>query len=210
MIFFIETFRRALMQFCLVGLAIVGLVYFVLVLSQTWRVVFAKMKSLHIIECIGAIFFVTILMVHAGTKRPMPHFFFETGLLNDGSYATNDLVHIEWVKSGTPYVPDAATLYVDCREIGSTNEWIELARGIVSDYRLDVTLANATNYNFNIWWYYESTDVHTNGVWKYTTIRAKANDPLKNNELKALPRRALTEGDGKVIATPGMKEKDKR
>ena len=139
-----------------------------------------------------------------GSTKPERLFSFAAGLTDDGSYATNDTVHVEWVKTGTPYVPDSATLYVDYRERGSTNEWLQLAETTVGEYSLDIALANATNYNYNIWYYYiPPAPVVTNGVWKYTTQKAKADAPA--NAVHILPLKARTEADGTSIDTPGQK-----
>lgn len=145
-----------------------------------------------------------VCILYGGSKPDAPHFTFESGLRDDGSCATNSTVHVEWVKTGTPYVPDTATLYVDCRERNSTNEWEELAESTVGAYSIDINLANATNYNYNIWYYYIPPEpVVTNGVWKYTTQPAKAASP--ENTLSVLPLKARTETDGTPIATPGQK-----
>lgn len=204
----IKAIQSALMTGCLLALVIlVGIVGFVGVFGR-YREAWRSMSDHSAVGKVLAVFAVVSCILYGGTKAARSRFTFEPGLLNDGSYSTNDLVHVEWVKSGTPYVSDAATLYVDYREIGSTNEWELLAESTVGEYMLDINLKDATNYNFNVWWYYKPEDVHTNGVWMYKAIRAKGNDPSLSDELKSVPVRAKTVADGKVLSTPGQKEEN--
>lgn len=165
---------------------------------------FSKFRKLPKWEQVFAMFIVVVLTIYAGTKPHSPKITFENGLRNDGSLVTNDTVHIEWVKTGTPYIPDGAALYIDYRPYTATNEeWGLLGQTTVGAYEFNTTLANATNYDYNVWYFYVPPEpVHTNGVWTYKTMPAKTQTP---DTLKAIPLRAVTEGDGRIIATPGAK-----
>lgn len=161
----------------------------------------SKSKTNNILSLIA----IALMTLYAGSKPLVYHFSFAAGLRDDGSYCTNDLVHVEWIKSGVPYVPNSATVYVDYRLIGSTNEWLELGEAKVTDYRKDFTVLNATGYVYNVWWYDDSEDVHTNGVWAYTLMNSKSGNPNKTDRLDAIPIKAEVVGDGTIISTPSKK-----
>jgi hypothetical protein len=171
--------------------------------------IMSVIKTFHRFENSGAkrlhFIFAALLAVGAAVIKPRTQFYFATGLKDDGSYATNNFVHIEWVKSGIPYVPNTSTVYIDYRHKESTNEWVELADVPVTRYYFDATLENATNMVFNIWWYNEEQEVHTNGVWVYKTIRSKSQNP-SSDTFDIIPARATTVVNGKIVAPPSKKE----
>lgn len=125
---------------------------------------------------------------------------FDTGLHNNGSYATNDTVHAAWTRDMT--VPAASDLYVDYRLSTDTNGlWQTLIHTTAGALTADATFANATNYDYFVWAdYTPPTPIHTNGVWmcyggvtkdgkKYLTVKGEIYD------------------HGKKIATPERKLK---
>lgn len=197
-----ETFQAVLMYLCLGALACVGIGLFL------WKVALPSLDAIRstipksLIQKMMLGVFVVAMVVYGSTKPiPASVFTFEEGLANDGSYTTNSTVHVEWVKTGTPYVPDYAQLYIDYRQKNTTNEWELLRRSTVGTYSVDETLANATNYDFNIWYYYIPPEpVHTNGVWQYKAMKGRNQRPI--------PIRARIEVNGKAISSPAEKRKD--
>jgi hypothetical protein len=146
----------------------------------------------------------TFLSVFAATK-PSTQFYFAVGLQDDGSYTTNNFVHIEWVKTGAPYVPNTSTVFIDYRHRESTNEWIELAEVPVTRYFFDTTIENATSLVFNVWWHNEENEVHTNGVWVYKAVQSKSTTS-NSNSFDIIPTRAAMTVNGKIVAPPSRKE----
>ena len=172
---------------------------------------FERFRKLPKWEQALTMFFVAVLTIYAAIKPEKTWITFENGLKDDGSYVTNDIVHIEWVKSGTPCVPDMADVYIDYRpiEYRKTDEegdrWELLGQTTVGAYEFNKTIANATNYDYNVWYHYKPETVHTNGVWEYRTTRARKQT---TDTLKAIPLRATTKGDGRAIAAPAAKRKE--
>ena len=140
------------------------------------------------------------MCLYGGSKGTVSY---DGGIKADTSHAnvvTNDLVEVYWVKE-TPILPNDAPVYIDYREHGSTNEWGLLGQAIVSDYMWEGTLANATNYDYNVWAYYIPPEpVHTNGVWSFSTMRDRKNDGI-------LPMRAVIKADVEILSPPNLKGK---
>lgn len=121
------------------------------------------------------------------------------------SLVTNDTVYVSWQRdtSGGVYVPDSAAVYIDCRPNTETNaDWVLLAETTVGAWSWSGVLADATNYDYNVWAYYVPPQpVHTNGVWVYRTQRDRA-------DVNPIPLRARIEVNGKAIATPAQSRED--
>lgn len=194
-----HSFQNVLMLVSLwgLGLSVFGMLV-VSVIKQFHK--FNDLTARKILFIFGAF----SLSIFAATKH-YTQFYFAAGLKDDGSYTTNDFVHIEWVKSGVPYVPNASTVFIDYRHRKSTNEWIELADVPVTKYFFDATIENATNMVFNIWWYNEEQEVHTNGVWIYKTVRSRSQNQ-SSDTFDIIPARATTVVNGKIVAPPSKKE----
>lgn len=124
---------------------------------------------------------------------------FDTGLHNNGSYATNDTVCAKWTRDMS--VPATSDLYVDYRLSTDTNGlWQTLIHTTAGALTATATLADATNYDYFVWAdYVPPTPVHTNGVWKgfggitkdgmkYLTIQGNIYD---HGEKIATPERKL-------------------
>lgn len=200
----------------LCALFIIFPILFVIKAYPLLKDAFAKFLKLPRSKQALTIIAICIMTAYAGTKPPTSRVTFENGLKNDGSYVTNDTVHIEWVKTGIPVIPDSADVYIDYRpiaerasdaDLANTNDvWQLLGKTTVGAYEFNATLANATNYDYNVWYYYvPSENVHTNGVWAYRTMPARKQVP---DIIKAVPLRATTKGDGRTIATPAAKRKE--
>lgn len=90
----------------------------------------------------------------------------------NGSYVTNDLVHVE-VHKRYAWLPDGTSILIYSRELSQTNaeDWVKMSRieggdWRISEFPLDITFTNATNYNFLVASnYVPEPTVHTNGVW---------------------------------------------
>lgn len=130
------------------------------------------------------------------------------GGIKDGvpaSYVTNDTISITWQvdpRAGIP-LPDEAAVYIDYRPNTATNEdWGLLAQSTVGAGHWNGTLADATNYNYNVWAYYIPPEpVKTNGIWTFKTLRDR-------NDRHIIPLRAIVECDGRAISTPDAKRRD--
>lgn len=94
-------------------------------------------------------------------------------IIDSGSYVTNDLVHVA-ISARFDFIGGGTEILIYSRELSQTNaeDWVKLVRAEEGPYRLsefplDISFPNATNYNFLVAANYipEST-VHTNGVWQ--------------------------------------------
>ena len=147
---------------------------------------------------IGA--FVAVMYVHGSTKAARSVFRFDTGLRDNGSYSTNDLVHAAWTWSGGVIPSDK--LHVDYQQKGTeqAGTWYHLGETTVGSGFLDMTLENATNYNFFVYSeYVPDTPVHTNGV--YVLQAAKSKDGKK-----VLTVKAFVIDNGEITAPPKAKD----
>lgn len=145
------------------------------------------------------------LAIFGGSKRGTVTFP-QTGefryITDTGSYVTNDWVHVSF---RAVVVPAAAPLVVLYRELSSTNieDWTEYEIDppwTVGDSPFDVTMACATNYNWQVFadWT-PGPSVETNGVWHAFGSRDR-----KTGEHYLLLRSAIRI-DSDVIATPKSK-----
>lgn len=97
---------------------------------------------------------------------------FDELLVDAGSYATNDVLHVAAEKApAAAFIDlDSAPLLVYRREMDSTNaaDWVEcLPRRTFGDLPADWNVPDATNYNYMIYVdYVPPSPVHTNGVWE--------------------------------------------
>lgn len=89
-------------------------------------------------------------------------------IVDDGSYLTNDFVHVS-IKKRTSMLPDSTVILVYYRHEDSTNveDWVEFTpRLTFADFPYDYPLNNATNYDVLVGAsYVPEPTVHTNGVW---------------------------------------------
>lgn len=175
------------------------IVYFVFV--RAWDEV-RKIANLSVIEQIFVVFGVVVFVMHGSTKSS---FRYDGGIRGTNSYTTNNTIHVAWQRdpaSGV-YVPESAAVYIDYRPHTATNEeWGLLAQTTVGAWSWEGTLADATNYDYNVWAYYIPPEpVHTNGVWVYKTMKDRPGKYI-------IPLRARVEVNGQAIATPKAKRKD--
>lgn len=123
------------------------------------------------------------------------------GKASQPSYTTNDTVCAYWERDPGAILPLDSPVYIDYRLSDTTNEWELLGSAVVSDFQWTTTLADATNYDFNVWAYYIPPEpVHTNGVWSYTT-------DFDIPKRFVVPLKADVRVNGKTIVAP-RKEKE--
>ena len=138
-----------LMYACFFALAmIVG----VFTLAYCWKQL-RRIFSLGSIQGTFVSIIVVFLTLYGGSKSL---FKFEKGLKDDGSYSTNDTVYISWIKSGeVADIPNDSTLYVEKRLSTDTEgEFVPFHTNTVGAYELTLNVADATNYDYNIWYEY--------------------------------------------------------
>lgn len=146
-----------------------------------------------------------VSLIHYGATKS--RISFDGGIKQgaQGYLVTNDTIFISWRRdtSGGVYVPESAAVYIDYRPNTETNaDWGLLAQTTVGAWSWSGALADATNYDYNVWAYYIPPEpVHTNGVWVYKTLKDRAGK-------YPIPLRARIEVNGKAIATPAEKRKD--
>ena len=183
--------------------ALVAFAMLRLILPAVWEEV-RKYLSLGVVQKLLCATFVLGLFYYGATK-PLVRY---DGGIKSGvteNLITNDLVQIYWQRNLNigVYVPESATVYIDYRLSDDTNGvWVSLAETTVGEWGWSGTVANATNYDYNVWAYYIPPDpVHTNGVWVYRTMRDRRNENV-------IPLRARIEVNGSAIATPKEVRKD--
>lgn len=127
---------------------------------------------------------------------------FDAGLRDNGSWASNDTVHVAWTYTG---IPSASSLYVAYRESGTTNEWADLGETVVSALSWEGTLANATNYDYLVYTtYVPPSPVHTNGVWVGPVYETKKRQGAQS----FIVINGVIREHGKAIAPPNAKRKE--
>ena len=138
-----------LMYACFFALAmIVG----VFTLAYCWKQL-RRIFSLGSIQGTFVSIIIVFLTLYGGSKSL---FKFEKGLKDDGSYSTNDTVYISWIKSGeVADIPNDSTLYVEKRLSTDTEgKFVPFHTNTVGAYELTLNVADATNYDYNVWYEY--------------------------------------------------------
>ena len=126
----------------------------------------------------------------------------DDGLRDNGTLITNDTVAVRWTYSG---IPGASSVFIDYREAGTTNKWLNLAETLASAQEWTGTLANATNYDYWVYsTYVPPVPVHTNGAWVGQAYETKAHVGAKS----FLILNGKVQDHGRTIATPAAKRRD--
>lgn len=160
-----------------------------------------------------------LAVLYAGAKHGSVSFPYtdpETRYLYDaGSYVTNGLVHLAFIRS--PIVPASAKLYGYARPAGSTNDadWVQMLDTTFARLTppADIPFAGAETNDFQFFTTWTPGPVaHTNGVAVILWQRAASDDmtrlaPIRTgiylNARRLAPSPALTNGPPIVIyATP--------
>ena len=191
---FADIFQTAVMATCLCLLAGMG----------AWfaaRLTHRAAKRL-VVGLGGSLFVSAALVVGAVFYGGSKSIRWDTGLTDNGTLITNDFVHVAWNYSG---IPSAATLYIDYRLSGTTNEWESLAETSVAALVWECTLANATNYDYWVYTVYvPPVPTHTNGVWVGQAYETKARVKAK----AFLVINGVVKEHGRAIAPPSAKRKE--
>lgn len=117
----------------------------------------------------------------------------DEGIIDRGSYATNDTFVAKWNYEGA--VIAASWLYVDYKENGDTNawgrvcdtNWYNLGKCRVTELEHAFELENATNYFYYLYSDFEPTPVvHTNGVYCFYVAKPIDSSPVKTNRFIAV------------------------
>ena len=200
--------QEFLLLACLVALAAVGAVFLIVLFAAPLWDALRRWLGLGVIQKSVVAAFVLGLVYYGATKQVASSVKYDGGLApspDNANVITNDLVKLYWSRdaSGGTWVPETATVYIDCRLIADTNAaWTALGETTVGAWGWSGSLEGATNYDFNVWAYYIPPEpVHTNGVWVYKTLKDRRGE-------NALPLRARVEADGRAIATPKEKRRD--
>lgn len=131
-------------------------------------------------------------------------------LFDNGSYVTNDLVHIDFVRAS--FVPDTAPLYGYFRPVGSTNdaEWVNFIDvtfdlfPVPCDFEFEGAQTNDFVF-FTTWT--PGPAAHTNGVavvyWikkpGAVSIAAPFRTGIYSNDVRVAPSPAVTNGPTAVL-----------
>ena len=189
----VETLQHFIMSAGVAALVIVGLLFL------TWHLrgvpnALRRFFGLHSLAAMLAV----VCVWYGGGKS----FSFDTGLRDNGSYATNDTVHVAWTYTG---IPSASTIYIAYRESGTTNRWDDLGETVASALSWDAAVQNATNYDYLVYsTYVPPSPVHTNGVWQGPVYETKERRGANSFIIIG----AEVREHGRAIAPPNAKRKE--
>lgn len=201
----IAEIQGALVVACMIGLAAIGLAVALRALLvpalekalrlasvSTWRTAFFAV-------------FVGAFIFYGATKGTIsfPYTDFEKRYLFDnGSYVTNDFIHVNFTRI---IAPSSADFHIDYRQTGSTNdeEWATLVDTTFGEFTVpqDIPFPMATNFDFAAYTTWTpGAAVQTNGVWhSYWGLDHKLHFHM-------IPVRTAIRLDGTTIATPKSRE----
>jgi len=200
-----EIYQTVAMFLSLGGLIAIGVGMFIyhsgFFLSKI-RAIFGKSKINGII-CTG---FIVGAIMYGGSKGGIGwKVDFDEGLIDTGSYATNDTFCAKWNYEGS--VIAASYVYVDYKENGDTNawgrvcdtNWYNLGHCKVTELEHSWELQDATNYFYFVYSDFEPTPVvHTNGVYCFYVGKPLNTSPVHSNRYIAV--RSHIKKDNRKIA----------
>lgn len=201
----IAEIQGALVVACMMGLAAIGLAVALRALLvpalekalrlasvSTWRTAFFAV-------------FVGAFVFYGATKGKIyyPYTDFEKRyLVDNGSFVTNDFIHVDFTRV---IAPSSADFHIDYRQTGSTNdeEWAALVDTTFAEFTVpqDIPFPMATNFDFAAYTTWTpGAAVQTNGVWhSYWGVDHKLHFHM-------IPVRTAIRLDGTTIATPKSRE----
>ena len=154
--------QSVLMYACVAALLVIAAV--VILADMGKAAMRAKRRLRGAVSIVGALAVACVLFARKGTVTVDDPY-----IRNDGSYLTNDLVHVSLAKR-TPLLPDDTEILVYARQVDSTDvaDWVRLEPHLTfADHPHDYALNNATNHDVMIAANYSpAPTVHTNGVWQ--------------------------------------------
>lgn len=194
-------YQAVLTYVCVLALIVgVAALFFAKVCAPVWEQV-RKFASLGVIERTLCLAFIVGMVMYGSTKHAVS-VRWDTGLADNGSLITNNTVTARWTYSG---IPAASSVFIDYREAGTTNDWLNLAETLASALSWTGTLANATNYDYWVYsTYVPPVPVHTNGVWVGQAYETKAN--VGAGAFLILNGKVVEHG--RTIAPPSAKRKE--
>lgn len=158
-----DIFQRVLLFVCVAGLVGIAVAFACRLVGHAWGVVRHDLPPMGL--CVFGVL-ATVAVFYGGSKGTVrvedPY------IIDDGSYLTNDFVHVA-IKKRVAILPDTTEILVYYRHEDSTNaaDWVEFVpRLTFADFPHDFPLPGATNYNVIVGASYApEPSVHTNGVW---------------------------------------------
>ena len=135
------------MTLALGGLAVSGLLFASALLYPYLRDAWNAATALARAVFCGA---VVVACLFGGAKNRASKFTFADGLKDNGSYTTNDTVHIAWTTTTT--IPATNNVFIESiLQTNTSGTYAELASSAVGAMSWTGTLPDATNYDFNVW-----------------------------------------------------------
>lgn len=201
----IAEIQGALVVACMMGLAAIGLAVALRRLLAPLAALALKAVRAGVWRAAFLVAFACAFIYYGATKGTIsfPYTDFEKRyLVDNGSYVTNDFIHVNFTRL---LAPSSADLHIDFRQWQSTNdaEWVSLVDTTFADFQLpqDIQFQNATNFNFAVYTTWTpGAAVQTNGVWhSYWGLDRKLHFHM-------IPVRTAVRVDDEIIATPKSKE----
>lgn len=164
----IDIAKTGILYAALAGLGMLALIGLAVLFCDTWEIVKEKIGKSKITKAMAGIAVVCAIM-YGGSKSIVT--VNDPYIRDNGSYTTNDLVHIDVIKR-FDFIPDDMEILIYSRELSQTNadDWVKLVRIELGEFRmyefpLDIPFPAATGYNFMVAAnYIPQPTVHTNGV----------------------------------------------
>ena len=197
--------QGALVVACMIGLAAIGMAVALHRLLAPMAALALKAVRASVWRAAFLAVFACAFIFYGATKGTIsfPYTDFEKRyLVDNGSYVTNDFIHVNFTRL---LAPSSADLHIDFRQWQSTNddEWVSLVDTTFADFQLpqDIQFPNATNFNFAVYTTWTpGAAVQTNGVWhSYWGLDRKLHFHM-------IPVRTAVRVDDEIIATPKSKE----
>lgn len=201
----ISEIQGALVVACMIGLAAIGMAVALHRLLAPMAALALKAVRASVWRAAFLAVFACAFIFYGATKGTIsfPYTDFEKRyLVDNGSYVTNDFIHVNFTRL---LAPSSADLHIDFRQWQSTNdaEWVSLVDTTFADFQLpqDIQFPNATNFNFAVYTTWTpGAAVQTNGVWhSYWGLDRKLHFHM-------IPVRTAVRVDDEIIATPKSKE----
>lgn len=196
-----EVFGNAMLYLCVAALVCISVGAFLYATRDCVGHVLDRIRRMSPFEQVFIAIMVGGMCLYGGSKSVVHY---DGGIRENASspsLVTNSTVRITWERVPGAVLPLDSPVYIDYRLKGSTDEWGLLGQATVRDGIFETTLANAEDYEFNVWAYYIPPEpVHTNGVWSFSTMRDRKNENI-------LPLRTMIKADIEILSPPNLKGK---
>lgn len=201
----IAEIQGALVVACMIGLAAIGLAVALHRLLSPLAALALRAVRASVWRAAFLAVFACAFIFYGATKGTIsfPYTDFEKRyLVDNGSYVTNDFIHVNFTRI---IAPSSADFHIDYRQTGSTNdeEWATLVDTTFGEFTVpqDIPFPMATNFDFAAYTTWTpGAAVQTNGVWhSYWGLDHKLHFHM-------IPVRTVIRLDGTTIATPKSRE----